>query len=106
MKLENAMFLWMPVDPEIYHDDLKQGRLIVVERGQNNSDFPMAAGACDIDWNEARTDSERFELLQSYVSTMIWEDGLNESAILESLSIIDDINPLQLDFESKPRRHD
>lgn len=106
MKLENALFLWMPINPEIYHDNPRQGRLIVVERGQNDPEYPMAAGACDIDWNDADTDSERFELLQGYVSTMVWEDGLEREAILSSLSAIDDINPLQLDFERKPRSHD
>lgn len=106
MKLENAIFLWMPVNPEIYHANPRQGRLLVVNRGQNDSEFPKAAGACDIDWNEARTDSERFELLQDYVSTMVWEDGLEKSTILDALSTVDDINPLQLDFESKPHRHD
>ncbi len=106
MNLENAMFLWMPVDAELYHDNPRQGRVLVVERGQDNPEYPMSAGACDIDWNEAGTNGERFEKLQGYVSTMVWDHGIGRDAILGALAVIDDINPLQLNFQMQPIAHD
>lgn len=106
MRLEDAMFLWMPVDASIYYANPRQGRLLVVERGQNDAEYPMSAGSCDHDWNEAVTDMDRLELLQSYVSEMVWSHGLTRDTILNALSVIDGINPLQLDFNAQPASQD
>lgn len=103
MLLADAMFLWMPVDAELHGTDARQGTVIVVERGKtDNPDFPMSAGACDIEWNDAETHGARFELLQHNVSYMIWEHGVSKESVLDALKQVDDINPLQLDLDKKP----
>ncbi len=102
MDLRDAMFLWMPVNAEIYGDNPRQGRVIVVPRGQNVSEYPMSAGACDSDWNEADTDTARIELLQGYVSVMVWDDGVERESILVALGHIDDIDPNKIDLDAKP----
>lgn len=102
MNLEDAMFLWMPVDDDLYRGNPRQGRLIVVQRGQNDAEYPMSAGACDLDWNEAESHAARVALLQEHVSEMIWNNGVSREAVLAALAQIDDINPLQLNLDQRP----
>lgn len=102
MNLIDTMFLWMPVNEDRYGKNPRQGRVIAVPRGQNDPVYPMSAGACDHDWNEAGTHAERVALLQSYVSVMIWHDNVSRDSVLSALAQIDDLDPGQIDLDAQP----
>lgn len=106
MNLADAMLIWMPANAELYGDNPRQGQVRVVVRGANDDNgFPMSAGSCDNDWNEAGTHGARMGLLQDIVSVMIHENGITKEALLTALQAVDDINPLQLDFDRPPTHH-
>ncbi|KQS84267.1 hypothetical protein [Rhizobium sp. Leaf383] len=105
MQLEDAKFIWMANDEELFGTNPNQGRFLVVTREEDDENLPNSFGCIEHDWNEA-DHAGRLELLESHLAVVIHHDRISKEVILNELKKIDDINPLQVDLDKTPDDED
>lgn len=102
MKLEETTFLWMPNNDDYYTANPRQGKIALVARGHFDPEYPCSGGACDLAWAEARSHEERVQILQFYVSLMIWGDEIAPEEVRRAFALVEDLDIQSLDFDRKP----
>jgi hypothetical protein len=74
-------FKWLPTKGEV--------AVTIVPELKGFEAHPISVGACDLNWRRA-TDSRRRELMQRYLTRMIYRDGLRPEDVLAAISVVED----------------
>lgn len=83
------MIVWTPNRPPFNETTRGQVAITTIPEGPATRPHPVSVGACSSDWNEA-DDAGRKELMQGYVTEMLYRDNIPLTAIRKAVSEIDE----------------